>query len=151
IEPPLLRRLRLEVGGLAQVHTAGDAHNAWHAGLEADLWFSRLAHVATPNQMTLRPAVLAILRDQLTDPRHHAEARAARAVVEDAHREHSDMIQLEELIIWATLTGHTDDVGAALDRALATLHADAGRATGIVRWFTQARRRIPPEALAHPA
>ncbi len=148
VEPPLLRRLRLEVGGLARATLASDAaHQAWDAGLETDLWSSRLAHVATPKALTLRPAVLEVLRHQLSLPMHKAAAGRAHAIVADAHSGHSDMLQLEEQIIWATLQDDGQAVGACLDRALATLKTDQNRATGVVRWFTQARRRIPPSAL----
>ncbi len=148
VEPPLLRRLRLEVGGLARATLASDAaHQPWDAGLETDLWSSRLAHVATPTALTLRPPVLEVLRHQLSDPKHGPAVDRARAIVADAHSRHSDMFRLEEQIIWATLKGDSQAVDAALDRALATLKTDQERATGVVRWFTQARRRIPPSAL----
>src|SRR5215472_17414193 len=58
VEPALLRRLRLEVSGL------GPGGGRLDAGTEADLWFSRLAHVATARQLTLGPAVAEILRRQ---------------------------------------------------------------------------------------
>jgi hypothetical protein len=151
IEPPLLRRLRLKVGGLARKTLSDSAAQDWHAGMEADLWLSELAHVATPSQLTLRPAILEVLRDQLSQPKLRPAAEQARDVVADAHHRHSEMLQLEEEIIWASVSGDTDAVGAALERALATLRTDdEERATGLVRWFTQARRRIPASALRHP-
>ncbi len=148
VEPPLLRRLRMEVGGLARATMSRDAACApWDAGLEADLWSSRLVHVATPKALTLRPAVLEVLRHQITAAMHETAAARARDIVIDSHSGHSDMLKLEEQIIWATLKGDSQAVDAALDRALATLKTDQERATGVVRWFTQARRRIPQSAL----
>jgi len=145
VEPPLLRRLRQRVPGLRSA-----TGQPLSAGVEADLWFSRLAHVATSAQLTLRPAVLADLRAELSSPAHQAVASAARAVVLDAHRLHSDMVQLEERVIWASIVGDVDDVGAALERALTTMRL-SDRADEVVSWFLQARRRLPPAALAHPA
>lgn len=151
VEPSLLRRLRQELEAVVRPSLPGDAsHQPWDAGLEADLWCSRLAHVATPSQLTLRPAVLEVLRSQLTQPAHRAAAHRARNLVKNLHAGHSDMLQLEEQIIWATVTSDRQAVGDALNRALATLKADEERAVGLVRWFTQARRRIPASALRHP-
>ena len=146
VEPALLRRLRKEAGQVARVAT-NRVDAEWDAGLEADLWFSSLAHVATADQLALRPEVLEILRSQLTNTIHHAEAAAARRVVSDAHLNHPEMVRLEERIIWSTLTGDTDDVAAALRRALATLKLGQQRATEVIRWFMQARRRLPAAAL----
>jgi hypothetical protein len=152
IEPPLLRRLRLELGGRVRAEQAG-GHPAggWHAGTEADLWFSDLAHVATAGQLTLRPAVLEVLRGQLGGPAHRATAGAARRLVVAAHREHTDMVRLEERIIWSSMIGDASDVGDAFERALATLKLHPERAAEVVRWFLQARRRLPASALAHDA
>jgi hypothetical protein len=145
VEPALLRRLRLEVPGLAPKGWSLDA------GVEADLWFSRLAHVATAGQLTLRPAVAEILRHQLGEPQHSAVGRAARKIVVDAHRKHPDMVQLEERIIWSTIIGDADDVGRAFDRVLATIRLGPDRAAEVVRWAMQARRRLPASALNTPA
>ena len=151
IEPPLLRRLRLEVGGLARNTMFGSAaHDVWDAGMEADLWLSELAHVATPRQLTLRPAVLEVLRDQLARPEHTPAAKMAHAVILDAHRRHSDMLRLEERVIWASVEGDADAIASELDRVLATVK-DEELALGAVRWFTQARRRIPASVLRNPA
>jgi hypothetical protein len=145
VEPALLRRLRLGIPALAGPGWALDA------GAEADLWFSRLAHVATAGQLTLRPAVAELLRDQLAEPRHGETARAARQIVMAAHAGHPDMVQLEERIIWSVVIGDTADVGRALDRALAAIRLGPDRAAEVVRWVMQARRRLPPAALRHPA
>ena len=67
VEPSLLRRLRKEAGHVARVATT-HLEDAWDAGLEADLWFSSLAHVVTADQLTLRADVLEILRSQLAGP-----------------------------------------------------------------------------------
>lgn len=151
VEPPLLRRLRLQLGGLAAAALTVDiAPGAWHAGLEADLWFSRLTHVATPTQMTLRPAVLEVLRHQLGENRNREVAQMARLIVADTHRGHSDMVRLEEEIVWSTVCGEGDAVEAALARVLATLKTDPERAIDVIRWFTQARRRLPASALQRP-
>ena len=145
VEPALLRRLRLEVPGLTRP-------DGWlDAGVEADLWFSQLAQVATAGQLTLRPAIAEVLRGQLREPRHAGVAGAARKVVADAHRGHPDMLQLEERIIWSTVTDDDDDVGRALDRVRATIGLGPDRAAEVVRWFMQARRRLPSSAMAHPA
>lgn len=145
VEPALLRRLRLEVPGLAPAGTA------LHAGTEADLWFSRLAHVATAGQFTLAPAIAETLRRQLGEPQHQAVARAARRIVQDTHAQHPDMVRLEERVIWSTIIGDPADVGRALDRALAAIRLGPERAAEVVRWAMQARRRLPPSALNHPA
>lgn len=145
VEPALLRRLRLEVPGLAPKGGSLDA------GVEADLWFSRLAHVATAGQLTLRPAVAEILRHQLREPQHGAMGRAARKIVADAHHKHPDMVQLEERIIWSTIIGDADDVGRAFDRALTTIRLGPDRAAEVIRWLMQARRRLPASALDTPA
>ena len=145
VEPALLRRLRLEVPGLAR-HIGG-----LDAGVEADLWFSQLAHVATTGQLTLRPGVAEVLRRQLGEPRHAVAAATARKIVTDAHRRHPDMVQLEERIIWSTVIGDAVDVGRALDRALATIRLGPIRAAEVVRWIMQARRRLPASAMNHPS
>ena len=139
VEPSLLRRLRLEVPGLRL-----------DAGAEADLWFSRLVHVATATQLTLRPDVAEVLRGELSTPRWAATAHAARGVVVDAHRGHSDMLRLEETLVWAVVTGDDGALRQALDRALATVRLGPDRAPDVVRWFRQARRRLPARALRHP-
>ena len=118
--------------------------------MEADLWLSELAHVATPRQLTLRPAVLEVLRDQLARPEHTPAAKMAHAVILDAHRRHSDMLRLEERVIWASVEGDADAIASELDRVLATVK-DEELALGAVRWFTQARRRIPASVLRNPA
>ena len=145
VEPALLRRLRLETPGLTA------PGRSLHAGVEADLWFSRLAHVATAEQLTLRPAVAEELRRQLSAPQHQRMARAARHIVADAHAGHPDMIRLEERVIWSVITGDEDDAGRALDRALAAIRLGPDRAADVVRWVMQARRRLPAEALRQPA
>jgi WD40 repeat protein len=145
IEPALLRRLRLEIPAIAGPGRALDA------GAEADLWFSRLAHVATAGQLTLRPAVAELLRAELSEPQHNEIARAARQIVAAAHASHPDVVQLEERIIWSAITGDTDDIGRALNRARAAIGLGPDRAAEVVRWIMQARRRLPAAALRHPA
>lgn len=145
IEPPLLRRLRLEIPALAGPGRPLDA------GSEADLWFSRLAHVATAGQLTLRPAIAELLRAQLSEPRHNEIALAARQIVAVAHAGHPDIVQLEERIIWSAITGDTADIGRALNRARAAIGLGPDRAAEVVRWIMQARRRLPAAALRHPA
>lgn len=145
IEPPLLRRLRLEIPAIAGPGRALDA------GAEADLWFSRLAHVATAGQLTLRPAVAELLRAQLAEPQHLEIARAARQIVAAAHAGHPDIVQLEERIIWSAIIGDTADIGRALNRARAAIGLGPDRAAEVVRWIMQARRRLPAAALRDPA
>lgn len=141
VEPSLLRSLRLRVPGLSDLT----------AGVEADLWFSPMAHVATSSQLTLRRDVLEVLREQLAREEHRVGREAARRLVEEAHGSHSEMIRLEERIIWAVVTRDEDAVGAAWGRAGATLRLGDERAAEVVRWFLQARRRLPAEALLHPS
>ena len=141
VEPSLLRSLRLRVPGLSDLT----------AGVEADLWFSPMAHVATSSQLTLRRDVLEVLREQLARDEHRVGREAARRLVEEAHGSHSDMIRLEERIIWAVVTRDEDAVGAAWGRAGATVLLGDERAAEVVRWFLQARRRLPAEALLHPS
>jgi WD40 repeat protein len=145
VEPALLRRLRL---GLPASAVGG---RTMDSGVEADLWFSRLAHVATSGQLTLRPPVAELLRRDLREPRHQALARTARRIVAEAHRRHPDMLRLEERIIWSAILGDDEDVGRALDRALATVRLGPDRATTVVRWVSQARRRLPASVFDHPA
>jgi WD40 repeat protein len=145
VEPPLLRRLRR-----ALIRISPDVAGPG-AGIEADLWFSRLVHVATSGQLTLRPAVAAFLRRQLAEPPYAAVAELARRVVAEAHERHPDMLRLEERIIWATITSDQEDVDRAFGRALATLRVGPERAAEVVRWILQARRRLPESALARPA
>jgi hypothetical protein len=136
VEPALLRRLRRRLlPGL-------------DAGVEADLWFSSLTHVASATAWTMRAEIAALLRAQLADSRYERQRSAARAIVVEAHAGHSDMLRLEDTIIWESVCGHDRGVERAFDRALATLDASPEIAADVVRWFGQAQRRLPPAALA---
>jgi hypothetical protein len=138
VEPPLLRRLRVQLAPQL------------HAGIEADLWFSRLSYVASASVLTLRTDVAALLRAQLAAPAFRRAARQARAIVVDAHRGHSDMLQLEDLIIWESILGHATAVDRAFDRVLATIDANPSAAAAVLRWFGQAQRRLPPVTMQSP-
>jgi hypothetical protein len=136
IEPALLRLLRRQLLPTLD------------AGVEADLWFSGLAQVATATTLTLRPEAAQVLRDRLaTDP---ALAAAARRVIERAHRGHTELVRLEERIVWAHVSRDPAGMAYELDRMLATLHLP-DRAPDVVRWYGQARRRLPAAALASPS
>ena len=87
VEPALLRRLRRRL------------LPALDAGVEADLWFSSLTHVASATAWTMRTEVAALFRAQLAKPWYEQQRTAARAIVVEAHAGHSDMLRLEDTII----------------------------------------------------
>ena len=136
VEPALLRRLRRRL------------LPALDAGVEADLWFSSLTHVASATAWTMRTEVAALFRAQLAKPWYEQQRTAARAIVVEAHAGHSDMLRLEDTIIWESICGHDEGVERAFSRALATLDTSPEIAGDVVRWFGQAQRRLPPETLA---
>ena len=138
VEPALLRRLRRRLlPGL-------------DAGVEADLWFSSLTHVASATAWTMRTEVAALFRAQLADVQYEAQRSAVRAIVVDAHAGHSDMLRLEDTIVWESICGHDRGVERAFNRALATLDTNPQLAADVVRWFGQAQRRLPPVTLTSP-
>lgn len=143
VEPALLRRLRMDVG-----LRSTDRPVRWDAGLEADLWFSGLVQVATVDQVVLRPDMLELLRGELGDAGRRGVAEAARRIVADAHRAHPALVQLEERIVWSTIVGDSDDVTDALRLAIATLRVESNTSQ-VVRWWSQARRRLPRSAIGH--
>ena len=135
VEPSLLRRLHRQLlPGL-------------DAGIEADLWFSPLTHVASATAWTMRTGIATLLRAQLGTPTHRPTAYAARDIVLQAHAGHSDMLQLEDTIIFETVIGNDHGVEQAFQRVLATLDAAPQLASDVIRWFGQAQRRVPPATL----
>ena len=136
VEPALLRRLRRRL------------LPALDAGVEADLWFSSLTHVASATAWTMRAEVATLFRAQLAKPWYEQQRTAARRIVVEAHAGHSDMLRLEDTIIWESICGHDEGVERAFSRALATLDTSPEIAGDVVRWFGQAQRRLPPETLA---
>ena len=135
VEPALLRRLRQQLlPGL-------------DAGIEADLWFSPLTHVASAAAWTMRTGVATLLRAQLGLPTYRSAAHAARAIVAETHAGHSDMLRLEDTIIWESVLGHDQGVEQAFHRVLATLDTSPQLAPELIRWFGQAQRRVPPATL----
>lgn len=138
VEPALLRRIRQEL------------LPALDAGAEADLWFSPLTHVATATAWTMRTDVAGWLRAELAQPAYVEIAGEARVIVAEEHAGHSDMLQLEDTIIWHSVLGHDDGVEQAFQRVLATLDAAPEKAPDVMRWFRQAQRRVPPAVLASP-
>ena len=136
VEPALLRRLRRRL--LPELD----------AGAKADLWFSSLTHVASATAWTMRAEVAALFRAQLAEAWYEQQRTAARAIVVEAQAGHSDMLRLEDTIIWESICGHDEGVERAFSRALATLDTSPEIAGDVVRWFGQAQRRLPPETLA---
>src|SRR5271157_1190163 len=129
VEPPLLRRLRLELlPGLG-------------VSAEAQLWFSPLVEQTSAQAMTLRLPVAEVLRRHLAA---RGDRRQARNIVAEDHAEHSAFIQLEERLIWESLLG--GDPAPLLTRVQATIDARPDQALDVLRWYRQARRRIPQRA-----
>jgi hypothetical protein len=128
VEPALLRRLRLALAP------------AIDAGAEGDLWFSPLVSAASSAACTLRPDVAAALRDEL---RTLPAAGRARQLVAEAHAGHSMLRRLEEDVVWAAMHDDRDAVEAAMRRVLATIRDRPDGAADVLRWFRQARRRMP--------
>lgn len=139
VEPSLLRRLRRRL--LPGLET----------GIEADLWFSALTHVASATAWTMRTGIATLLRNQLATPTYQTVAYAARDIVREAHAGHSDMLRLEDTIIFQTVVGNDRGVEQAFQRVLATIDAAPELAADVVRWFGQAQRRVPPSTLISAA
>lgn len=128
VEPQLVRTLRQRFApGL-------------DAGAEADLWFSPLVTTATAAGVVLRSDIAADLRAELAGTKDGA---AVRSTVQTAHRNHPPLLQIEEEIAWAEATGDTDTVASLLQRVLRTLEK-TNSGVDILRWFRQARHRLPP-------
>jgi elongation factor Tu len=139
VEPGLLRRLRLAL------------EPTLDAGVEIDLWFSPLVQLASATALTLRSDVAALLRRELATQPLRPTAERSRRIVQRAHLRHSDMLQLEEEIIWAAIVGDAARIENAMRRVVATLLSDPREAPDVMRWFHQAQRRVPPEALESPS
>lgn len=131
IEPALLRRLRRDV--VPELD----------AGAEFDLWFSPLVATASSAALTLRADIAEVLRAQLAASPVGARVRA---IVDEVHAGHPGLLRLEEEVAWAAACGDEEAVAAGLRRAVATWRARPSGGTDVLRWFRQARRRLPAVA-----
>jgi 5-methylthioadenosine/S-adenosylhomocysteine deaminase len=132
VEPELLRS--------ARVRLLPDLD----AGAEADLWFSSLVQSRTPLAIVLRPEVLDELREQLsTEPEL---LRGAWAVLDEAHRDASAVVRLEERVTFLALTdepGSQTSIDELLQSAVWSMVEQDRR--GIARWAARAFERLPQE------
>ena len=131
-EAALLRRLRLRM--LPRASPAA----------EADLWFSNLVKTAGVRGLVFDDDVLATLRRQLS--RDRVRARRACAIVKEIHAGHAPLVRLEEELIAASLIADedaTDRIQGLLERILATIAAEPGRADGIALWAARSIPNLP--------
>lgn len=132
VEPELLRSARVQL--LPDID----------AGAEADLWFSSLVRSRTPLAIVLRPDAVDELRKQLaTEPE---VLRRARAVLEEAHRDASAVVRLEETVTFLALSdepGAQASIDELLQSAVWSMVEQDRR--GIARWAARAFERLPQE------
>ncbi len=125
VEPELLRALRVEIMEEAD------------AAAEADLWWSHAVDVRSATGIRLSVDALTELRNDLGE-----DTERAYAVIKKLHAGAPRLIQLEEQLTFAALTG--GDVTGELERVLGTLLDDQKRAGHIASWAITALPRLPP-------
>jgi hypothetical protein len=129
VEPGLLRRARLLHPGLS-------------AATEADLWFSPLVESKNWTGFTLLPEVRTVLQERLG--RQPSELNRAWSLVEEAHRDSPQLLQVEERLAWLALRGDADDrIGEHLGEIVAAMVSDAERGKGLARWAARALPGLP--------
>jgi internalin A len=102
IEPELLRALRL---GLAERFAPTSRP---HVGTEAALWFSPIVESRGPDSITLTSHVSRLLQDRLATNGELLEA--ARAVIEDCHRDMPAVLRWEEEVVYLALTSTLTEI-----------------------------------------
>ncbi len=133
-EPALLRRLRLRLMPCAS------------PAAEADLWFSELVESSGIRGIVFDAQVAAVLRGRLAKDRGRAD-RACK-IIADVHSGQAPILKLEEEIIAASMFGDaaaSARVKRLLERVLATMADDGGRAGGIASWAARAIPALPDE------
>ena len=96
IEPELLRALRLALADRF------DGESRPHAGTESALWFSALIESRGPDSITLLSEFSRELQHQLKAD--SALLEAARAVIEELHRDLPAVLRWEEELVYVALT-----------------------------------------------
>jgi hypothetical protein len=136
VEPELLRTIRLKMLPKS------------HAGIEADLWFSRLVESRSPGGFVFDGDVAQVLRGRLrATPERLSTARAS---IKAMHLGISPAIELEEELTFAALAPldakqRTADIQAGLRRALKTMVTEESRETNLARWALRAIPRLPED------
>jgi hypothetical protein len=139
VEPALMRRARRVLVRRAD------------AGAESDLWFSPLVLTRNVTGLVLDPDVLHALRTRLAEAKEWKFADRAYALVQNAHEQHPDALQLEEAMIWASIVYERDpaplaDLEHRLKAGVKAMHTapDGGRRAA--RWVAEAWPRLSESA-----
>lgn len=129
VEPELVRALRLEL------------FPETDAGAEADLWFSQLVQAQTPLVLEFEPAVLELLRQDLTGEQELL--RSAWGVLREFHGDAPFALQLEEELTYLGLCGESNE--AVIEKRLNSVLAavSAGQRPGLARWANRALPSLP--------
>jgi len=127
VDRALLRALRL------------DLLNEADATAETDLWFSDIVARRTSNEIALRTELLDELRAQLG-----TKLERARACVKRMHADTASLLELEERLIHAALSGEsTGDLERMLGTVVETLRTQPSRARDVASWALSALPRLP--------
>ncbi|MBL8291575.1 MAG: type VI secretion system contractile sheath large subunit [Bryobacterales bacterium] len=129
VEPPLMRRIRLEL--LPEVS----------AGTEADLWFSPLVDTRSALAIVLKADCADALRARLREK--PALLDASWKIVEELHRGISPAVLLEERLAYLALAGKEDEMQEALRSVVAAMVQPRRR--GLAGWAARALSRLPAD------
>jgi hypothetical protein len=142
VDPPLLRRLRLDT----QLLPDSDA------SAEADLWFSDLSESRDGEGFVFDPQVAALLQQRLATERL-ADGRRALDVayqhLETAHGDWPASLQVEERVTYLALSvgpAVDDEIAQTLRPALVAMAESEQRGLEIARWVLRAMPRMPARA-----
>ena len=142
VDPPLLRRLRLDT----QLLPASDA------SAEADLWFSDLSESRDGEGFVFEAQVAALLQQRLATERL-ADGRRALDVayqhLETAHGDWPASLQVEERVTYLALRGGPavdDEIAQTLRPALVAMAESEQRGLEMARWVLRAMPRMPVRA-----
>lgn len=145
VEPALLRAARLAL--VPQLD----------AGIESDLWFSRLVGSRSAEGIVLDRDVVAALRKELSERKVHGRLgpaiaendrwlKEARRIVAEAHAGEAPAIRLEEKVIWYSVRGGptaSGDIDRALRSAVKAMVSDPDRGMAVARWADRALQYLP--------
>jgi WD40 repeat protein len=130
IDPPLLRRARLELAAGAD------------AGTEADLWLSPLVKSRSPDGIVLLPEAAEELRQRLR--RDPERLRLAWEMTRTLHAHFSPAVRLEEEVAWLSVASEADAaqrIESLLRSVLAAMVV--GERRGLARWAARALPMLP--------
>jgi WD40 repeat protein len=130
VDPPLLRKARLELVPEAD------------AGTEADLWRSPLVKTRSPDGFVFLPEAAEALRSSLA--KDSQRLAHCRTMTEALHKHLSPAVQLEEEVAWLSVVKGpeaADRIQELLLSALAALVVDERR--GLASWAARALPALP--------